>query len=41
LKDGSEFAIRGEQQAKRAWDALARARSDAKLNFESTVNKRA
>jgi len=33
LLDGAEFAIRGEQEVKSAWDELTKARSAQKLNF--------
>ena len=41
LKDGSEFVIRGEQEAKRAWDALSQARNQHRLSFESSVSPEA
>jgi hypothetical protein len=40
LKDGSEFVIRGEEAAKRAWSELEKARQASGASFESTVNRR-
>jgi hypothetical protein len=40
LKDGSASVIRGEQQSKRAWDALDRVREEQHLNFGMGINDR-
>ena len=34
LHGGTHFAIRGEKEAKLAWDTLSRARESEQLNFE-------
>ena len=41
LKDGSEFIVRGEQKAKRAWDLLTQTRDKQHLEFSMNINKRA
>ena len=40
LKDGGEFVIRGEREAKKAWDLLTKARDQQHLEFSMNVNKR-
>jgi hypothetical protein len=40
LKDGSASVIRGEQQSKRACDALDRVREEQRLNFEMGIDDR-
>lgn len=37
LQDGTEFAIRGERDAKQAWSALERERRTGNLDFQMTV----
>lgn len=37
LQDGTGFAIRGERDAKQAWDTLERARKEGNLNFQMTL----
>jgi hypothetical protein len=34
LQNGTQFAIRGEREAKAAWDALTRARESDSLKFQ-------
>jgi hypothetical protein len=36
LKDGTEFAIRGEREATQAWEALEQARGAGNARFEMT-----
>jgi hypothetical protein len=38
LKDGSATIIRGEQESKRAWDALDRVREEQRLTFAMSTN---
>jgi hypothetical protein len=37
VRNGTEFAVRGEREVKRAWDALEQARKAENLNFSMTV----
>ena len=38
LNDGAEFAIRGEQEAKQAWDQLRAAKEGQSLSFGMKVS---
>ncbi len=38
LSDGSEFAIRGEQEAKTAWDQLRAAKEGQSLGFGMNIS---
>lgn len=40
IRSGTEFAIRGEREVKRAWDALEQARKADGSNFSMTVDDR-
>jgi hypothetical protein len=40
VRNGTEFAVRGEREVKRAWDALEQARKAESLNFSMTVGDR-
>jgi hypothetical protein len=40
IRSGTEFAVRGEREVKRAWDALAEARKADGSNFSMTVDDR-
>jgi len=39
LSDGSEFVVRGEQEAQRAWDQLEQSKQQSKLAFGMSVNQ--
>ncbi|MDQ2841717.1 MAG: hypothetical protein M3Y72_11890 [Acidobacteriota bacterium] len=40
LSDGGEFVVRGEQEAKRAWDQLREAKERDSLRFGMNITKR-